>query len=275
MEASHAASNDHQHTHEHRENWHDDEFAQKWIDGQAARETERRAQFVKIRAVIPKNPDQEFSYVNIGAGAGHLDEILLEHFKGAQATLVDVSLAMLEASRERLKRFGDRVEYVQADLATPDWAAAVGGPFDVAVSSIAIHNLRDPERIRAVYAETFKILGHGGMFLNLDYMKPGAESLGDLTAWAAKDPEAGFYGRGGARHPGTVAEQLGWLTEAGFPIVDVLWKDLRAALLCGVRDHLHLPEASAHSHSHGHDEHSHSHGDELHSHDGGEHTHSH
>jgi hypothetical protein len=170
--------------------------------------------------------------------------------------LVDVSLAMLEASRERLKRFGDRVEYVQANLATPDWAAAVPGPFDVAVSSIAIHNLRDASRVREIYAETFKLMGHGGMFLNLDYIRPARPALNALSPWAAKDPEAGFYGRGGgaSNHPGTVVEQLGWLSEAGFPIVDVLWKDLRAALLCGVRDHLHLPDAD-----HDHDAGGHSH----------------
>lgn len=265
MEASHSTHSTDRHAHEHNADWRDDEFAKQWIDRQAARETERRRQFVIVRAVIPRTPDQEFSYLNIGAGAGHLDEVLLDHFHGAQATLVDVSLAMLEASRERLKRFGDRVEYVQADLETPDWAAAVGGPFDVAVSTMVLHHIADAGRVREIYAEAFKLLGHGGMFLNLDFVRPARPALNVLASWAARDPEAGLYERaaGVANHPGTVTEHVGWLTEAGFAIVDVLWKDPRVALICGLRDHLHLPEAEP---GQMHDGHAHEHRDNGHSH---------
>lgn len=264
MEAAHhhAELTQAHHAHEHgsEEAWHDEEYVAHWLEGQDARAAERRRQFVTIRAMIPKLPNQEFTYLNIGAGPGNLDEVLLEHFHGAQATLVDVSLAMLEAARKRLQRFGDRVEYVQANLASPEWAAAVGGPFDCIVSSIAIHHLPDPRRIRELYAETMRLLVHGGIFLNLDYVRPARPSLADLATWAARDPEAGFFARGaGAERVGTVNEQLGWLSEAGYPIVDVLWKDLRSALFCGVRDHLHLPDdshsreaASEHAHSHEH-----------------------
>jgi ubiquinone/menaquinone biosynthesis C-methylase UbiE len=193
----------------------------------------------------------------MGAGPGNLDEILLEHFPGAQATLVDGSLAMLFAARQRLERFGERVEYVQANLLNPEWTGAVSGPFDLAVSTIALHNLGDPRRIREVYVETARLLGHGGVFLNLDYMRPAQPSMAPLAAWSAKDVEAGLNGRsGGAGMPGTVAEQLGWLSEAGFAAVDVLYKDMSMALLCGIRDHLHLPD---NEHNHGSEGHTHSH----------------
>src|SRR5262249_32563267 len=73
------------------EDWTNEEFAESWLQGQAPREAERRRQFVTVRAVIPKLPDQEFRYLNLGAGPGNLDEVLLERFQGAQATLVDCS----------------------------------------------------------------------------------------------------------------------------------------------------------------------------------------
>jgi SAM-dependent methyltransferase len=224
-----------------------------WLERQKEREPERRRQFVTIRALIPKTPDQEFSYINLGAGPGNLDEVLLAQFRGAQATLVDTSFAMLGAARQRLERFGDRVEYVQANLASPEWAGAVAGPFDIAVSSIAIHNLRDPRRIRELYAETYRLLGHGGMFFNLDYVRPARPGLSALGPWAAKDPEAGLSGRsGGAGMPGTLLEQLGWLNEAGFATVEVLWKDMGTALMCGIRDHLHMPEGDSAEGEQGH-----------------------
>ena len=179
--------------------------------------------------------------------------MLLEHFPGAVVTLVDVSLMMLGAARQRLERFGDRVEYVQAKLAHAEWTGAVGNQFDFVLSTQAVHDVGGPERIRALYAEVLRMLGHGGTFLNLDFVRPARPSLAGLAAWAARDAEAGFSAH---RHdddelPGSLLEHLSWLGEAGFSCVDVLWKDLETALLCGVRDHFHLPEA-AHSDGHGH-----------------------
>src|SRR4051812_30692909 len=216
MEAAHHHDHDH-HDHGHattvredgrHENWFDEEYVEEWIQRQDARADERRRQFVIVRSMIPKTPEQEFRYINLGAGPGNLDEVLLERFKGAEAVLVDGSMAMLAEARRRLERFEGRVEYVQANLSTPDWAKAVQGPFDVAVSTIALHNLRDARRLRELYAETFRLLGHGGLFLNLDYVRPARDDLRTLAAWAGRDPEARFAGRhGGQGVPGTVEEQ--------------------------------------------------------------------
>ena len=129
-------------------------------------QAERRRQFVALRAFIPKSADQEFRYLNLGAGPGNLDEILLQHFHGANAVVLDGSLAMLAAARDRLARFGDRVEYIQADLASPDWTGAVGGPFDFIISTLAVNYLHRPGRIRQLYREVQKLTGHGGTFLN-------------------------------------------------------------------------------------------------------------
>lgn len=225
-----------------REDWFSDEYVAYWLDQQGQRAEERRRQFMRIRAVLPKEPGQEFRYINLGAGPGNLDEVLLEQFRGAQATLVDGSLAMLAEARRRLGRFEDRVELVQANLTSPEWAGAVRGPFDVAVSTIALHNLRDPGRLRQLYAEIYRLLGGGGLFLNLDYVRIARPSLVPLAAWAAKDPDAEFgRSRGGNNQPGTVEEQLGWLREAGFACAECLWKEFQVALMAGVRDQLDLP----------------------------------
>jgi SAM-dependent methyltransferase len=257
-EHDHGHGHDHGHEEEHghghgpHEDWNNEEYVDYWLDREARRGDQRRRQFVVVRAFIPKLPEQEFRYLNLGAGPGNLDEVLLAHFPGAQATLVDGSLAMLGAARNRLEQYDDRVEYVQGNLANPEWAGAVSGPFDVVVSTIALHNLRDPQRIRELYGEVFQLLGHGGVFLNLEYVRPPRPSLAALSAWAANDPEARLGGRsGGAGMPGTILEQLLWLNEAGFPCADVLWKEQHAALLLGVRDHLHMPE-SDHDHEGAH-----------------------
>src|SRR5262245_36014808 len=122
---SHSHSHDHEHEHhdehvhghDHDEaDWHDEDFVAGWIERNAGRAAELRRQHVTIRAVLPKLAEQEFRYLNLGAGDGLLDEVLLEHFPHAHATILDSSMAMLSAARQRLERFGPRVEYVQANL---------------------------------------------------------------------------------------------------------------------------------------------------------------
>jgi SAM-dependent methyltransferase len=257
VEASHSATAGHAQGHGSDEDWNSEEYVARWLERQNERAPQRRRHFAVIRALITKKPEDEFRYLNLGAGPGNLDEVLLEHFPGAQATLVDASLPMLFAARERLARFGDRVEYVQANLASPDWVGAVSGPFDFAVSTIAVHHLSDPRRIRELYGETFRLMGHGGMFLNLDYVRPVRRSLAALAGWAEKDPDAGISGNSPhGEMPGTLLEQLAWLTEAGFGCAEVFWREMNLALICGIRDHLHLPDAEdghasegAHAHS--------------------------
>jgi len=81
--------------------------------------------------------------------------------------------------------------------------------------------------------------------------------MAPLARWAARDAEAGLSSRGDEEEmPGTLVEQRGWLSEAGFANVDLLWKNMNTVLLCAVRDHLHLPEGEHHDE---HDGHSHAH----------------
>ena len=69
------------------------------------------------------------SVLDVGGGSGRIGEPILE--QGASRYVdVDLSDTMLGLARERLARFGDKVELVQGDfLATP-----LQGPFDVVLA---------------------------------------------------------------------------------------------------------------------------------------------
>ncbi len=222
---------------EPREDWSDEAWVDLWIQRQEARAPQRNRQFAMIRALVPAQPGDAFRYINVGAGPGALDELLLARFPNVRATLQDGSPLMLRRARERLERFGDRVEYVQADLATPAWREQIRGSFDLAVSSIAIHNLGDGRRIRALYAEIAEVLSPGGFFMNLDYVRPASLRFRALMDRATADPESGFM-MGGGGGPATVEEQLIWLRDAGFAPVDCFWKEFRVALFGGFRANL-------------------------------------
>jgi SAM-dependent methyltransferase len=69
------------------------------------------------------------SVLDVGGGSGRIGEPILE--QGASRYVdVDLSDTMLELARERLARFGDRVQLVQADFLS----APLEGPFDVVLA---------------------------------------------------------------------------------------------------------------------------------------------
>ncbi len=69
------------------------------------------------------------SVLDVGGGSGRIGEAALE--QGASRYVdIDLSDTMLELARERLERFGDKVELIQGDfLTTP-----MSGPFDVVLA---------------------------------------------------------------------------------------------------------------------------------------------
>jgi ubiquinone/menaquinone biosynthesis C-methylase UbiE len=119
-------------------------------------------------------------------------------------TLQDYSEPMLAEARRRLAPYAARVGYVQADLFDPAWTDAVGDPFDLAVSAIAIHNLREVAAIAAVYRGIARVLKPSGRFLDYDL----------------------FFDRIGG-----IAGHIRLLQEAGFARVDCIWQDPPRATL--------------------------------------------
>ena len=69
----------------------------------------------------------------------------------------------------------DRLSYVLCDLFDPTWPQDVGGPFDLAVSAIVLHNLASRDKIFACYPAIHGLLKPGGCFLNYDRFVDGVE----------------------------------------------------------------------------------------------------
>jgi hypothetical protein len=72
------------------------------------------------------------------------------------------------------------------DLTDPSWLGTVGGPFDLATSAIALHNLRNNDQIFACYRAIRDLLRPGGWFLDYDLFFDGVE--GHMSAMR----DAGF-----------------------------------------------------------------------------------
>jgi ubiquinone/menaquinone biosynthesis C-methylase UbiE len=122
-----------------------------------------------VIAAVPFARDAAIEVLDVGGGAGMIAEAVLGAFPNATVTVQDFSPHMLAAARERLSRHSVRLRTVLSDLADASWIKTAGGPFDLAVSGIAIHNLHDMAVIAACYDGVRSLLKSGGAFIDYDH----------------------------------------------------------------------------------------------------------
>jgi ubiquinone/menaquinone biosynthesis C-methylase UbiE len=155
--------------------WQSADYVSKWIDHDAARDLERRPLLRQMLSFASFSSDAEPIVLDVGAGYGVVTEEVLRPFPAARITLQDYSQPMLDRARQRLGDRSDRLSFLLCDLTNASWPSQAGGPFDLAVSAIALHNLADPQKIFACYRAIHGLLKPGGSFLNCDRFVEGVE----------------------------------------------------------------------------------------------------
>jgi tRNA (cmo5U34)-methyltransferase len=171
-------------------------------------------------------PSRVERFVDLGTGDGRLLAAIRDRRPEAAAVGIDTSEPMLNRAAER---FGADpwVEVRVHDLALPLDGL---GPLDAAVSGLAIHHLED-ERKRALFEEVHALLTPGGVFANLDLVASASARLHERFR-----REIGRTKDDPTDHLADLAEQMGWLREAGFAEVDCHFKWLELALVVAVKD---------------------------------------
>ena len=157
----------------HEHDWHSAECVNEWISSDVTRDNQRRPVLRQMLSLAGFRADASIEVLDVGGGYGLLSGVVLEAFANARVTLQDHSTPMLEQAKQRLATFAGRASFALADLTNENWTAAVGGSFDLAVSAIAIHNLRDPQLIERVYESVRSVLKPDGVFLDADYVFAG------------------------------------------------------------------------------------------------------
>jgi trans-aconitate methyltransferase len=185
--------------------WQSANYVAGWIEHDVARDPERRPLLRKMLSSVSFPNNAELDVLDVGAGYGVVTQEVLAAFPEARVTLQDYSSAMLDQARQRLADHADRLSYVLADLMDPAWPEQVRGPFDLAVSAIALHNLGSREKIFACYPAIYGLLAPDGFFLNCDRFADGVD--GHLTA----------------------------LRAAGFGRVECIWQDAPRAIVVAAR----------------------------------------
>jgi trans-aconitate 2-methyltransferase len=132
-------------------------------------------------AVLDRLPlDGDERVLDAGCGTGRVTERLAERLPGGGVVALDGSRSMIDAARHRLARFGDRVEYIVADLGRP---LPIDRPVDAVVSTATFHWVPDHD---ALFANLAASTRHGGWLVaqcggvgNIGTIQRALASIGD------------------------------------------------------------------------------------------------
>ncbi len=179
--------------------------------------------------------------LDLGAGTGLLTAALAEALPGAHLTLLDEAEGMLAQARDRFAgRTDGAVDTIVGDLLAdmPD------GPFDVIASGLAIHHL-DPADQARTYAAARDRLAPGGVFVNAEQLHaPGGqgwledhylerELVHARAGGFTPEAERQVWIRWSIDQHVDLEVQLGWLHDAGYDLVDCVFKSWRFGVVAG------------------------------------------
>jgi ubiquinone/menaquinone biosynthesis C-methylase UbiE len=149
--------------------WHSKDYVTHWVGRDQARADERGPILDRMLAAAPFGREDAIAVIDVGGGAGAVSAAVAQAFPRATITMQDFSAPMLERARARFAVRAGRMRYALCDLSDPAWDRSIQGPFDLAVSGIAIHNLREMPVISACYAAIRRLLRASGCFLDYDH----------------------------------------------------------------------------------------------------------
>jgi len=231
--------------------------SQRFIDDGAVFVPARDEQLATLCGLIPARPDEVFTVVELGAGAGVLAHAVLEAFPRCHYVALDGSTAMRARLAQTLHRHRDRVEVRAFELADRGWRAALPSPLRAVLASLVVHHLPAAGK-RRLFVDLARRLEPGGALLLADIVEPvtpaargtfarqwddaaRAQSLaltGGLDAFERFEREGWNFYRGTPEpydQPSRLDEQLRWLRSAGFTSVDGFWMRAGHAVFGGWR----------------------------------------
>ena len=227
--------------------WKSEEGVQNWTAKTAEREQKRAAHWRFLGELLPFDEQDVFTFLDLGAGTGAAARGILDLHPRSTAILTDFSAQMMSEGQREMEDYEGRFQYVEFDMSTSSWPAAIPATLDAVVTSMCIHHLPD-DRKQGLFAEIFEHLAPGGWYVNYDPVS-SADPVVEAT-WERvndrDDPEAAgkrlhrspqeqHRFENHTRYVIPLAQQLDYLRSAGFQGVDVYWKHLENVIYAGRR----------------------------------------
>ena len=109
--------------------------------------------------------------LDIGCGLGGLDVLLAEAYHARTVLGIDVEEPLIEHARRRAVTAGLGEERVRFRLVKPGPLPFTDSVFDIVFSKDSIIHISDK---RALYADVFRVLKPGGVFVGSDWLRRGS-----------------------------------------------------------------------------------------------------
>jgi tRNA (cmo5U34)-methyltransferase len=218
----------------------------------------RAEQISTLLQLIPARTDEQFTIVELASGEGALAQAILERFSACHYIAFDGSAMMRQHVRQRLTQFSNRLEIRPFEIAEQEWRATLTTPVRCVVSSLCIHHLPGEEK-QQLYSDIAAHLEPTGALLVADIINPATQQIADLFAQQydeivrrqsliVRGDLSGYeqflqlkwnyflhdYGSADSTdYPSSLSDQLVWLREAGFSVVDCFWMQAGHAVYGG------------------------------------------
>jgi trans-aconitate 2-methyltransferase len=118
--------------------------------------------------------------MDAGCGSGRVTELLADRLPGGSVVALDGSPAMVEQTQARLGRFGDRIEYIVADLGLP---IPLAEPVDAILSTATFHWVPDHDalfrNLAGVLRPNGRLVAQCGGAGNIEKLKRVLATIGD------------------------------------------------------------------------------------------------
>lgn len=222
-------------------NWARPDFSRQYIDNADIYIVERRRLFEILRSFYRHflKDGVKKRVLDLGCGDGIVTDELIRVDTTLSATLIDGSEDMLSRAKERLKYHKD-VDFVKASFQEIiNGEIAMGGDYDLIVSSQAIHHLTLAEKT-SLFERIYNYLRPRGYFVNIDVLLAPDEQLEQWymslwREWIVQKQESmhmerdftdviNRYKDNKDNRPDTLGDQLVALNKIGFRNVDCFYK---------------------------------------------------
>jgi tRNA (cmo5U34)-methyltransferase len=178
--------------------------------------------------------------LDIGAGTGLYSSMLLSRYPAAKLTLIDFSEEMLSLAQAR---FAGRPN---SDFILGDYTEhPFDRQYDIVISALSIHHL-DAAAKAKLYRRAFDLLAPNGEFLNADQIVSSSPEIQErhqqlwldfVVGKGATDAEVERLKQSmELDDPATIARQVSWMREAGFPVADCIYQYRNFAVLYAAKN---------------------------------------
>jgi len=226
------------------DDWLNPDFARNWDAGADVGNPTRALQLDLVRSLVAAEYRSGTTILDLGAGSGQVEALLLAARPDARIVAVDASPAMLSIAKERLVQAGGSVTFVEGDFAEPDRIALPQRDYGIALLLQTLHHVPHDRKQRVLSMLT-GVLSPGGLLILVDRLSledPALRSVhGSMwewlerrstikSGWSAADLFRRIAGK--QDHTEGLEAHLALLREAGFT-ASCLQLELNRAVLVG------------------------------------------